>query len=118
MADQTVQVVAAVGIVPTYAAAAASDTFTDDGSQRTLYQIKNTGTQKIATIVPPQATETVPGVGLITIPTMTVTIPATTGDKMIGPFSPAYISSAGKVTVALDGIAGASVAAIKLAKVG
>ncbi len=116
MALLTVQTVVAAGIAPSYAASAASDTFTDDGSERTFIQLKNTGTIKVATIVPVVATANIPGVGVVAVPTMTVSIPATTGDKMIGPFPAAYINSSGLVTVALDGITGATVAAVKLAK--
>lgn len=116
MALLTVQEIVAAGIVPSYASASTSDTFTDDGTERTFLQVKNSGTQKALTVVPYTSTTNVPGVGPVTVPTMAVTIPATTGDKMIGPFPRAYINASGLVTVALDSATGVTVAAVKLPK--
>lgn len=116
MALLTVQSAVAAGIVPTYNAASVSDTFTDDGSERTFIHVKNSGTQKTLTVVPVQATSNQPGIGPFTVPTMSVIIPATTGDKMIGPFPAAYINSTGLVTVALDTATGVTTAVVKVPK--
>jgi hypothetical protein len=118
MALLAVQSAVAAGIVPTYNAASTSDTFVDDGSERTFVHIKNTnGSQRTATVVPPQATANQPGVGPYTVPTMSVIIPATTGDKMIGPFPSAYINQAtGLVTLTLDASAGVTTAVVKVPK--
>jgi len=116
MALLTVQNIVAAGIAQTYGSASTSDTFTDDGTERTFIHVKNSGTIKALTVVPAQATTNVPGVGPVTVPTMSVSIPGTTGDKMIGPFPAAYINSSGLVTVTLDSATGVTVAAIKLPK--
>ena len=116
MALLTAQLVVASGITPSYAASSVSDTFVDDGSERTFLHVKNTGTQKTLTVVPAQATANIPGVGPVTVPTMSVIVPATTGDKMVGPFPSAYINSSGIVTVALDTATGVTVAVVKAPK--
>lgn len=117
MALLTVQSAVAAGIVPTYNTASTSDTFTDDGSERTFIHVKNSGTIKALTVVPPQASANQPGVGPYTVPTMSVSIPATTGDKMIGPFPAAYINQAtGLVTVTIDSATGVTTAVVKVPK--
>lgn len=114
MALLAIQQIVATGLTPSYGAAAVSDTIPDDGSQNTFLHYKNTGTQKALTIVPNETTKSVPGAGLITVPTMAVTIPATTGDKMVGPFPSAYINGSGLVTATLDVATAVTVAALKL----
>lgn len=117
MALLSVQSAVAAGIVPTYNSASTSDTFTDDGSERTFVHIKNTNaSQRTLTVVPAQATTNVPGVGPVTVPTMSVVLPANTGDKMVGPFPTAYINAAGLVTLTLDASAGVTTAVVKVAK--
>jgi hypothetical protein len=119
MALLTVQNVVAAGITPSYAASTTSDTFADDGAERTFLHVKNTNAAiRTLTIAPAVASASVPGVGSVTIPSMSVTIPANTGDRMVGPFPPAYINTSGLVTATLDAAAGVTVAAIKLGKVG
>lgn len=117
MALLTVQSVVAAGIVPSYAAAAASDTFADDGSERTFLHYKNTNASvRNLTVAPASASANVPGVGPITVPSITRQIPANTGDVMVGPFPAAYINASGVVTATLDATAGVTVAAVKVPK--
>jgi hypothetical protein len=85
---------ARTGITPTYNAATApatgGDGFSNDG--KTFIHVLNTGTEKTLTI---QTPGTVDG---LAISDRTVTIPATTGNKMIGPFQTSiYNQSDGKV---------------------
>lgn len=115
MALLAVQTAVAAGITPTFNAASVSDTFVDDGLERTFIHVVNTGTQKILTVVPAQASANKPGVGPFTVPTMSVTIPATTGVKIVGPFPQAYINqSSGLVTVALDSATGVTIAVVNV----
>lgn len=118
MALLAAQAAVAAGIVPTYNAASTSDTFADDGSERTFVHIKNTNAaQRTLTVVPSQAAANMPGVGPFTVPTMSVVIPATTGDKMVGPFPAAYINQAtGLVTLTLDASANVTTAVVKVPK--
>lgn len=73
---------AAAGLTPVYEAAAASQTFPNDG--KTMLHFKNTnGATRDVAIVSQQVI--VPG----SVPAnYTVTVPATTGDKILGPFDP------------------------------
>lgn len=117
MALLTVQNIVKAAVEPSYAPAATSDTLTDDGSERTFLHYKNTNGATRTVTIAPIATANPPGIGLITIPSMTKVIPATTGDVMIGPFPSAFISpTTGLVTATLDASAGVTVAAIKLPK--
>jgi hypothetical protein len=114
MALLTVQNIVKAGVEPTYAAASTSDTLTDDGTERTFLHYKNTNGATRTVTIAPISTANPPGIGLITIPSMSYVIPATTGDVMIGPFPAAFISSTGIVTATLSASAGVTVAAIKL----
>lgn len=115
MALLTVQVIGKTALDVTYAAASTSDTFEDDGSERTFLHIKNSNaaTRDISIAAP--NTDNVPGVGPYTIPAITKTIAANTGDCMIGPFPSKYINpTTGLVTVTFTASAGVTVRPIKL----
>lgn len=108
--DVTVQTISRAGITPTYEAVHADlqHAFVNDG--RTFLQVKNvnaatrTATLKIASTVDGQA---------VTAPV--VTIPATTGDKLIGPFPKSVYNQAdGKVHIDFSVAADVTLAAIKL----
>jgi hypothetical protein len=118
MALLTVQTIVKTAIDVTYAAASTSDTFTDDGSERTFLHLKNTnGATRTVTVAPVSAADNKPGIGPFNIPSMTKVIGATTGDVMIGPFPSAFINpTTGLVTATLDASAGVTVAAIKMGK--
>jgi hypothetical protein len=93
MAVLTVQDISLAGVTPSYAAAAAAgDTFANDG--KTLLHVKNTGTQKTVTVAIPVACSQGQ------THTTAVIVPATTGDKMIGPFPPErYNNASGLVSM-------------------
>lgn len=81
------------GITPTYNAATATDgdAFTNDG--HTFVQVLNASGAPITLTI--QTPNTVDG---LAITDRTVSVPATTGNKMIGPFPPAiYNQSNGQV---------------------
>ena len=108
MATLTVQNISLAGITPSYASAAAGgDEFVNTGD--TLFQIKNGGSEITLTIETPAKIEG------IYIAEITVTIPATTGDKMVGPFDPAIFNqSTGRVAVTYSGVTTVTVGAFKL----
>jgi hypothetical protein len=110
MALLTVQEPTLAGITPTYAAAdVAGDTFAIGGGTY-LIHIKNSGTQKVATFTTPG---TIEGVA---ISDPTVTIPATTGDKLIKLTAPQslFANSSGLGAIAYDGVTGATIAIFKV----
>lgn len=106
MAAIAIQSIAAAGITPTYQAASASDTVSGAAATERLFihaKNSNAATATV-TIVPVSPTSVkVPGVGAVSVPSIAVTIPATTGDKMIGPIPAAYIDATGNVTLANTG---------------
>ncbi|MFD7609719.1 hypothetical protein [Streptomyces sp. NPDC059828] len=81
------QVISLAGTTPTYSAAAASTTVTC--GERSFLHVKNTnGSSMTVTIT---ATAKVRGQGVADI---VVTVPATTGDKLIGPLTADLFASA------------------------
>jgi len=105
----TVQVVSLTGIAPTYGAATVTqgDDFENDGN--TFLQVKNSGTQKTITITTPA---TIHGVAIADV---AVIIPATTGDKMIGPFPPEIFNDGnGRVHTLMDVETGVTLAAFRV----
>lgn len=108
----TVQVMAVTGITPTYGAAAADgNDFVNDG--RTFLQVKNSGASTTVTVDSPTLCDQGEAHDV------TVTVGATTGDKMIGPFNPKrFNSSAGKVTATYSQVTGITVAAIQFVNTG
>jgi hypothetical protein len=102
MALLTLQSIAPTGLGPTYAAATASDTASGiSADDRVFIHAKNsnaaTATVTINAVAPTSVK--VPGVGNVAVPALAVTIPATTGDRMIGPIPPAYIDGTGTITM-------------------
>jgi len=82
----SVQDIAVAGITPSYEAANADgEKISNDGA--TFVQVKNTnGAEITVTIVTPIT------IGGLAVADQTITVPATTGDKMIGPFKPAHFN--------------------------
>lgn len=106
----TVQSAAISGLTPSYAAGdlANGHEFVNDGN--TMLHVKNTGGG--ACTVTLQTPGKVAGVD---ISDPTVVVPATTGDKMIGPFDPTVFNqSGGLVYVDISTGTGVTLAAIKL----
>ncbi len=106
----TVQEIVVAGITPTYGAAdAAGNTVANDGN--VFLHVKNSGVETTLTITTPGT------VGGVAIADPTVTIPATTGDKMVGPFDPTIFNgSGGTVALAWSQVTGITIAAIKLTR--
>jgi hypothetical protein len=119
MAALTVQNISKTGLAAAFTAAAAGgDSFANDSTERTVLHCKNTNAAtRDVTIVAQRTTANVPGGGAVTIPNITVTIPATTGDVEIGPFPDAYNDSNGNVQVTYSAVANLTVAAKKLVRV-
>jgi hypothetical protein len=110
MALLTTQTISRTAITPTYGAVAASDTFVP--GPNVFLHIKNAGgTQDIATFTVSAGDPT----GL-TIADVTVTVPITTGDKMIGPFNPQFFAdpTTGLCTVAHSFITSVTCAVLNL----
>jgi len=81
------QAIARAGLTPTYTAAAASTTVTC--GDRSFLHVKNTNGSSMTVTV--TATAQVDGQ---TVTDLVVTVPATTGDKMIGPLTSKLFASA------------------------
>lgn len=91
MAEMTVQTVSRSGVTPTYQTLSASDTFANDG--QTVLLIKNG--HSVDCTVTAAITRTIDGV----TPTgKSITVPATTGEKLFGPFSPQDYGSTVTIT--------------------
>ncbi len=105
------QEVAIAGTTPAYQGSLSiSDTYTFPNDGRTFLHCKKVGAGAcVATITTPRT------IGGLAVADPTVTIPATTGDKMIGPFNPDnFQASDGLVTVAFSEITGLSVAVVRV----
>jgi len=115
MAVLTALVIAALGLNPTYAAAADGDTLKDDGSRRLFLHVKNGGGGSINVTVPAQKTTTpkIAGYGILPVADMVVAVPAA-GERMIGPFPAAFINDSGNVTFNYSGVTSVTMAAIQL----
>lgn len=106
----TVQQVTLAGLAPTYAAATVTDgdAFANDGN--VLVHVKNTNAATRTLTI--QTPAKVAGVDVAEV---TVTIPANTGDVMIGPFDPSIFNQAdGKVYLDWSAVTNVTVAAIRL----
>ena len=93
MAALTTQYVSPTGLAPTYGAVSASDTLSPGN---TLFlHVKNAGGSP--------DTVTIAGVGTepygVSKPNLTVSVPATTGDRMIGPLKAEWFAVNGTITV-------------------
>lgn len=111
--DLSVQDIARSGLAPSFSAANADGhAIYNDG--KTFIEVKNTDASPITVTI--QTPGTVDG---LAISDRTVTIPATTGDKMIGPFPPDKYnqisgSDKGKVYVDFSAVSNVTVAALRL----
>jgi hypothetical protein len=116
MAVVTVQTVTDAGIVPSLAQVNTGDTVADDGTARTFLEVANGAGAPITVTVPAQQTTiVVPGVGSLTVSDITVSVTNATR-KLIGPFSRAYINTAGNVTVNYSSTTTITGGAFKVAK--
>jgi hypothetical protein len=101
MAVLSKQKLSLAGLAPTYAAAAAGgDTFVNDQADgsRTFLHIKNTGGSPITvTLDDPNSKQ--PEGSTAWNPDLAVTVPATTGDRMIGPVGGRFIDGNGNTAI-------------------
>lgn len=105
----TVQDIVNTGLAPAYSSAASGgNQFVNDG--KTFLHIKNTNAAvRAITVTTPV---TIQG---LAVGDVNVSIPATTGDKMIGPFPTSYFNYSGALTkVDFSAVADVTIAAIRL----
>ena len=111
MATLTVQNVNRVGLAPTYAAATGGgDKFAP--TDRTWLHVKNASAGAITvTIVTPGTA--LPDVGIADV---AVSVPATTGERLIGPFPYEFFANPadGLADITYSGVTSLTVAAVKL----
>lgn len=111
MATLTTQSITRAGVTPTYAAAAGGGDACEVGDDVYLH-VKNTGTQKILTLAIPSTASTYPNVVYTNV---AVTIPATTGDKLIGPISALFKDvTTGLCTITYDSATAVTIGCFKL----
>lgn len=114
MAVLTKQKVTLGGTTPTYAAAAGGgDEFVNNqaSGSRTFLHVKNTSGGIITvTIDDPNSRE--PEGSTEFNPDLAVEIPATTGDKMIGPIGPRFIDADGNTNISYSGVTNLTVAVL------
>jgi hypothetical protein len=116
-ATQTTQLLqegSPVALNSVYAAAtSAGDSAQNDG--HTFIAVKNGGGSTVTvTVTPGNPTRAVPGVGVVTKPTVTVSV-AASGEALIGPFPPIYFNDAnGNVNWTYSSVTSVTVAAVRL----
>jgi hypothetical protein len=104
----TVQDTNRTGIAPSYTAASA-DGFFIPNNGRVILHFKNTGSQSTVTFVTPV---TFAGQALADL---TATVPATSGDLMVGPFPPEHFNdAAGRILITFSSTTGVTVAAVRV----
>lgn len=117
MAAVSSQTIVPAGIVPTYAAANASDTIAMDDAENTYIHVKNGGGSSInVTVTAQETSRRVPGIGNVTISNLVVAV-ANGAEKIIGPFSKAFIDSSGNLNVAFSATSSVTYGAFKLPRV-
>ncbi len=113
MATLSTQTIVRTGLAPTYAAAAGGGDAMETGDDMFLH-VKNTSGGAITVTVAIGASQsTISGVAYTNT---AVSVPATTGDRMIGPISsiPYKDGTTGLATITYSGVTNLTVAAIKL----
>jgi hypothetical protein len=104
-----VQQIGRTGLVESFTAGSLDGHyFPNDG--RVLLHIKNTGSQITATIITPGKSQTGQA-----ITDQTATIPATSGDMLLGPFPTAeFNDGAGRALLNLSAVTGVTVSALRI----
>lgn len=107
----TVQKMVSTGITPSYTGSlSTSNTYQVRNNGRTFVHFKKSEAADCVVTV-----ETPKLVAGLAVAEQTVTVPASTGDKMIGPFPPSVYNDAnGDVNITLSNIAGLTVAVVTL----
>jgi len=105
------QTLADTGITPSYTGSLlTTNTYKIRNDGRTFVHFKKSGASDcVVTIQTPKT------VGGLAVAEQTVTVVATTGDKMIGPFQPSiYNDGAGDVNITLSEVTGLTVGVVSL----
>lgn len=103
MAALTLQSVVLGGLQPTYSAVNSEDTVVVNNAQRNFLHVKNgSGGSINVTITAVKTSARVQGVGVVTISDEVVAVPAGE-ERIIGPFTEAYIDADGTVTLGYSG---------------
>lgn len=114
MAALTLQDIAPTGLNPSYSAVNSSDTVKVSTGQRVFLHVKNgSGSSINVTITAVKTSATVAGVGGVTISDEVVAVPAS-GERMIGPFTEAYMDTDGDVTIGYSSTGSVTAAALRL----
>ena len=118
MANVTTQNISlTAGITPTYnSASTGGDTVTIGNAERDYIHVKNAAASPVTLTIAPQVTSVYQdGVGNVTPASLSISIPATTGEKIIGPFPSAYINSSnGTVSLSWSSSTSVTFAALTL----
>ena len=106
----TVQTLFFTGTTPSFAAAAAGGNSFANSSGDVFIEIKNVGSAINVTVT--VASNVVDG---LTIADLSATIPATTGDKMLGPFNIGrFNDGSGNVNIAFSSVTSVTIGAFRL----
>jgi hypothetical protein len=113
MATLTKQTISLTGTQPTYAAAAGGGDKVAPGPSVFLH-VKNTG-GSACTVTIDDPTSLSPSGATTFNPDLAVTVPATTGDRFIGPITERFLNPAdGLAAITYNQVAGVTVAALQL----
>ena len=112
MATLTTQSITRAGVTPTYASCAGGGDACEVGDDIFLH-LKNTNASvRVVTLAIPAGASTYANV---TYTNPTVTVPATTGDKLIGPISALFKDpTTGLCTITYDAVTNLTIACVKL----
>lgn len=117
MAQLTPLVILAAGLTPAYSAVNSEDKVKQPTDQRLFLHVKNGGVGSINVTIPAvQTSVRTPSGGLMTVANLVVAVGAG-AEKMIGPFPPAYVDSAGDVTIQYSGTSSVTANAFTLPRV-
>lgn len=103
MAELTLQTIDADGVEPEYAAVNSEDTVKVNTAQRNFLHVKNGGGSSIdVTVTAVKTSARVQGVGVVAVGNLVIAVPAGE-ERMIGPFTEAYMDTDGEVTIGYSG---------------
>ena len=112
MATLATQVIVRTGLAPSYAAAAGGGDAMETGDDMFLHVKNTSGGALTVTIAIPSSASTTSGV---TYTNTAVSVPATTGDRMIGPISNIYKdTTTGLATITYSGVTSLTVGCFKV----
>lgn len=112
MATLTTQSITRAGVTPTYAAAAGGGDACEVGDDIYLHFKNTNASARIVTLAIPSSASTYPNVAYTNV---AVTVPATTGDKLIGPVSALFKdATTGLCTITYDAVTNLTVGCFKL----